>query len=120
MTDEQINALAKQFQSFEYGFEHNTHYSFDYRAFARALLATTAPLSDEPVAEFTKIVPHEPTKEMLEAALKAELETIERYVRRRGQAETAGEPGLAAQFDTILTDETNHRDELRQMLARWP
>jgi bacterioferritin len=59
-------------------------------------------------------------KAMLEAALQAELETIDRYVKRRKQAEDAGEPGLAAEFDTLLSDESNHRDELRQMLARWP
>ena len=59
-------------------------------------------------------------KAMLQAALKAELEAIDRYVIRRKQAEAAGEPGLAVEFDTIISDETNHRDELRQMLARWP
>ena len=57
---------------------------------------------------------------MLEAALGAELETLERYIQRRKQAEEAGEYGLAAEFDQIISDETNHRDELRQMLARWP
>ena len=57
---------------------------------------------------------------MLEAALKAEMETIDRYLVRRKQAEAAGEFGLAVQFDTLIADETNHRDELRQMLARWP
>ena len=41
-------------------------------------------------------------------------------MRRRKQAEDASEYGLAAQFDDIIADETNHRDELRQMLARWP
>jgi rubrerythrin len=41
-------------------------------------------------------------------------------VRRRTQAEEAQEYGLAAQFDDIIADETNHRDELRQILARWP
>ena len=59
-------------------------------------------------------------KAMLQAALKAEMETIDRYVNRRRQAEAAGEHGLAAEFDTIIADETNHRDELQQMLARWP
>jgi len=59
-------------------------------------------------------------KQMLEAALAAEVETIERYVKRRGQAEAAGEYGLAANFDDLIADETNHRDELRQILARWP
>ena len=32
----------------------------------------------------------------------------------------AGEFGLAAQFDDVIMDETKHRDELQQMLARWP
>lgn len=59
-------------------------------------------------------------KGMLQTALDAEMATIERYVKRRKQAEEAGEPGLAAEFDTIIADESNHRDELRQMLARWP
>jgi bacterioferritin len=59
-------------------------------------------------------------KAMLQAALKAELDTLERYVSRRKQAEAAGEHGLAAEFDQIIADETNHRDELQQMLARWP
>jgi bacterioferritin len=59
-------------------------------------------------------------KAMLQAALDAEIETIARYVRRRDQAEAAGEYGLAADFDNVIADETRHRDELRQMLARWP
>jgi bacterioferritin len=59
-------------------------------------------------------------KAMLEAALKAELDTIDRYIKRRKQAEEVGEYGLASEFDTLIADETTHRDELRQMLARWP
>jgi bacterioferritin len=59
-------------------------------------------------------------KKMLEAALAAELETLDRYVQRRKEAESAGEHGLVADFDQIIADETKHRDELRQMLARWP
>jgi len=59
-------------------------------------------------------------KQMLQVALKAEEETIERYIQRRREAEDAGEPGLAVHFDDLISDETHHRDELRQMLARWP
>lgn len=59
-------------------------------------------------------------KEMLQAAHDAEVETITRYIQRRKQAEDAGEYGLAVQFDDIIADETSHRDELQQMLARWP
>lgn len=58
-------------------------------------------------------------KEMLQVALDAEIKTIERYLQRRKQAEEAGEYGLAVQLDNIIADETHHRDELRQMLARW-
>ena len=64
-------------------------------------------------------VPFE-AKQMLQAALDAEVATLARYVERRKQAEDAGEYGLAVQFDDIIADETHHRDELRQMLARWP
>jgi bacterioferritin len=59
-------------------------------------------------------------KAMLEAALEAEVETLARYVKRREEAEACGEHGLAAEFDQIIADESKHRDELRQMLARWP
>jgi rubrerythrin len=30
------------------------------------------------------------------------------------------EHGLTVYFDDIIADETNHRDEIRQILARWP
>ena len=57
---------------------------------------------------------------MLEAALKAEVDTIARYVQRRIEAEAAEEHGLVADLDQVIADETKHRDELHQMLARWP
>ncbi len=59
-------------------------------------------------------------REMLQAALDAEVETLDRYITRRTQAEAAREFGLAAELDSVIADETRHRDELRQMLARWP
>lgn len=59
-------------------------------------------------------------KAMLEVALEAEITTLARYVKRRKQADAAGEPGLATELDTLIADESRHRDELKQMLARWP
>lgn len=59
-------------------------------------------------------------KAMLANALESEVATIERYVKRRDQAEKAGEVGLAVDLDDIIADETKHRDELRLMLERWP
>jgi len=87
---------------------------------AQILADKIAALGGTPAAVPSPVTVVFEPKAMLEAALKAELETIERYVKRRAQAEAAGEFGLAVDFDTLIADESNHRDELRQMLARWP
>jgi bacterioferritin len=87
---------------------------------AQILADKISAMGGTPAAEPAPVQVVMEAKEMLEAALRAEVETIERYVRRRKQAEDASEHGLAAQFDDIIADETHHRDELRQMLARWP
>lgn len=87
---------------------------------AQILADKIAALGGTPTATPAPVPVVAEAKAMVQAALQAELETIERYVQRRAQAEAAGEPGLAADFDTLLADESNHRDELRQMLARWP
>lgn len=87
---------------------------------AQILADKIAALGGVPAAEAAPVPVVFEAREMLEAALAAEAETVKRYVRRRAQAEKAGEHGLAARFDDLITDETHHRDELRQMLARWP
>lgn len=87
---------------------------------AQILADKIAALGGTPSATPAPVTVVSDAKAMLEAALKAEVETIDRYITRRAQAEGAGEPGLAAELDTIIADESNHRDELRMMLARWP
>jgi bacterioferritin len=87
---------------------------------ARILADKLAALGAEPVAEAAPVLVVREAREMLQAALDAEKETIDRYVQRRGQAEKAKEYGLAVQLDDIIADETHHRDELQQMIARWP
>ena len=87
---------------------------------AQILADKIAALGGTPAATAAPVRVVTDAKEMLQTALQAEVETLERYVQRRSQAEAAGEHGLAARFDDIISDETNHRDELRQMLARWP
>ena len=54
--------------------------------------------------------------EMLRLVLKAETETIERYVERRKQAEAFGDYGLAADLDGIISDETKHKEETEKLL----
>jgi bacterioferritin len=87
---------------------------------AQILADKISALGGTPAAEAAPVTVVPDAKGMLQAALAAELETLERYIERRRQAEAAAEYGLAAEFDQIIADETNHRDELRQMLARWP
>jgi len=58
-------------------------------------------------------------KNMLKNALVAEKDTIARYVKRRRQAEEAEDYGLAVDLDTLIADETKHRDELELMLEKW-
>lgn len=87
---------------------------------AQILADKISALGGTPVAEPAPVKVVSDAREMLQAALEAEVETIGRYLERRKQAEEAGEFGLAVQFDDLISDETHHRDELRQMLARWP
>jgi bacterioferritin len=58
-------------------------------------------------------------KEMLRNALADEIETIDRYVLRRKQAEALGHYGLAVEFDDLIRDESHHRDEIQLLLRRW-
>ena len=58
-------------------------------------------------------------REMLRNALEDEIETIQRYVKRRKQAEALGHYGLAVEFDDLIRDETTHRDEIQMILKRW-
>ncbi len=53
---------------------------------------------------------------MLRQVLDAETETITRYVERRKQAEAFADYGLAAELDTILSDETRHKEETDKLL----
>ena len=87
---------------------------------AQMLADKIAALGGTPAAAPAPVTVVSEAKAMLEAALDAEVGTIERYVVRRDQATEAREFGLATELDTIIADETRHRDELRLMLARWP
>ena len=87
---------------------------------AQILADKIAAMGGTPAATPAPVTVVSDPKAMLEAALQAEIETIDRYITRRDQAVEAGEHGLAVQFDDLIADETNHRDELRQILARWP
>ncbi len=87
---------------------------------AQILCDKLAALGAEPATTPAPVKVTRDAKEMLQTALQAEIDTLQRYLKRRQQAEAAGEYGLGVQLDDIIADETHHRDELQQMLARWP
>ncbi len=58
----------------------------------------------------------ESNRAMLEAVLKAEEETIARYVQRRHQAEALGDYGLVNDLEEIISDETRHKEETEKLL----
>jgi bacterioferritin len=77
-------------------------------------------LGGEPVVQAATVRVTDEPRQMLQNSLEDEEATIVRYIQRRGQAEQAGEIGLAVDLDGVIADETKHRDELRLMLKRWP
>lgn len=58
-------------------------------------------------------------REMVELSLKAEKETIARYIRRVEQAEAAGEHGLKIELEDLIAEETRHKEDLERMLSGW-
>ncbi|HEY0970963.1 MAG TPA: ferritin-like domain-containing protein [Gemmatimonadales bacterium] len=87
---------------------------------AQLLADKIVALGGEPTTKAAAVAMQREPKAMLQAALDSEVATIERYVKRREQAEKAAEVGLAVDLDDVIADETKHRDELRLMLQRWP
>jgi bacterioferritin len=73
-------------------------------------------LGAEPVTSPGKINSVTGAGEMLKEVLKAESEAIERYVKRRLQAEKFGDFGLANDLEEIISDETRHKEETEKLM----
>jgi bacterioferritin len=58
-------------------------------------------------------------REMLQLALQAEKETIERYTKRIGQADAAGELALKVELEELVAQETRHKEDLERVLMGW-
>jgi bacterioferritin len=76
-------------------------------------------LGGVPATEVPPIAMTDDNRQMLENALQAEIETIERYTRRIDQAEAAGELAVKIQLEDLIVDESQHRDDIRRMLKDW-
>src|SRR5699024_7821609 len=55
-------------------------------------------------------------RDLLEAVLKAETETVVHYEKRKKQAEELGFTELAVQLDDMISDETRHKEEVEKIL----
>lgn len=86
---------------------------------AQILADKIVALGGTPTTTPAPVKPAKDAKEMLRNALDAEIETIDRYVLRRKQAEALGHYGLAVEFDDLIRDESTHRDEIQMVLKRW-
>lgn len=86
---------------------------------AQILADKIVALGGTPTLRAAEVKPADNAQEMLRNALEDEKETIERYVRRRRQAEELGHYGLAVELDDLIRDESTHRDEIGMILKRW-
>jgi bacterioferritin len=76
-------------------------------------------LGGVPVTQAQPVPIPRTSREMLENALQAEVDTIERYTKRLEQAEACGEISIKVQLENLIVDESQHRDDLRRMLMDW-
>jgi bacterioferritin len=76
-------------------------------------------LGGTPTTEVPSIPYTDDNRRMLENALQAEIDTIDRYTHRIEQAEEAGELAVKIQLEDLIVDESQHRDDIRRMLKDW-
>lgn len=74
-------------------------------------------LGGTPTVDVAKNPQPTEVNELLEAALKAESETIVRYEERKKQAEELGLTELVVKLDDLISDETGHKEELERLLG---
>jgi bacterioferritin len=58
-------------------------------------------------------------REMVQIALQAEKDTIERYTQRIKQADAVGELGLKVDLEDLVSEETRHKEDLERILFNW-
>lgn len=55
-------------------------------------------------------------KDLLEATLNSEKDTIERYEQRKKQADELGYTELVVKLEDMIADETHHKEEVERLL----
>ena len=91
----------------------------DEQGHAQLLADKIVSLGGTPTMQAGAVKAAKTNKERLEAALAAELDTIDRYTKRIEQAEEAGQLALKIELEDLVVDESKHRDEMRMMLRNY-
>ncbi|TXD38936.1 ferritin-like domain-containing protein [Lujinxingia vulgaris] len=87
---------------------------------AKFLADKITALGGTPVTRPSEVKYTTDPREMLENVVKAETETVKRYVKRMKQAEAYGDYGLASTLDGMIADETRHKEETEKILrGQW-
>ena len=73
-------------------------------------------LGGQPTTTPAAVKQTDDVKEMLEEGRKAEADTIERYKKRKEQAEELGLVELSIKLDDMIADETHHLEEFDRLL----
>lgn len=92
----------------------------DELAHAAYLADKIVALGGTPVTEPLPVEITEDNREMFELALQAETDTIGRYEERIAQAEELGETGLKVRLEDLVSDETQHKEDIERILTNWP
>ncbi|HEU5140984.1 MAG TPA: ferritin-like domain-containing protein [Bacillales bacterium] len=73
-------------------------------------------LGGEPTTKPAPVKQVKDVTEMLQEASKAEKDTIERYEKRKKQAEALGYTELVVKLEDMIADETGHMEEMNRLL----
>ncbi|MDY0406233.1 ferritin-like domain-containing protein [Virgibacillus sp. 179-BFC.A HS] len=74
-------------------------------------------LGGVPTTKAAEIPQPTEVKDLLEAALKSEKDTIDRYEKRKKQAAALNMTELVVKLEDLISDETHHKEELERLLA---
>jgi bacterioferritin len=76
-------------------------------------------LGGMPTTQPAPVTLSQDNREMLQLAMKAEEDTIARYTTRIDQAEAAGDIALKVELETLIAEETRHKEDLARILKGW-
>lgn len=86
---------------------------------AKLLSQKIVALGGTPTTEPAEVKLSNDNREMLQIALQSEIDTIARYTERIEQAEATGELGLKVDLEDLVSDETQHKEDIERILYGW-